>query len=50
MKNTTVLKIFGAAILLSAALFILGLFFVYLRDDIWSPAADERSVPAVKTY
>jgi hypothetical protein len=50
MKNTTVLKIFAVAMLISVVLFILGLFLGYLRDDIWSPAADERSVPAVKTY
>jgi hypothetical protein len=50
MKKTTILKIFGAAMFVSIVLFVLGLFFSYLRDDIWSPAADERSVPEVKTY
>ncbi|HEX8289091.1 MAG TPA: hypothetical protein VF556_13900 [Pyrinomonadaceae bacterium] len=50
MKNTTVLKIFGAAILFSITLLILALFIGYLRDDIFTPSADERSVPPVKTY
>jgi hypothetical protein len=50
MKNTTILKIFMMAIVVSIILFTLGLFVGYLRDDVWSPAADERSYPAPKTY
>lgn len=50
MKNTTIFKIFMAALIISIVLFIAGLFLGYLRDDIWTPAADERSEPAPRTY
>ena len=41
----------GAIIVLaSSVLWLAALFFVYLADDWNSPAADERSIPAVRTY
>ncbi len=41
----------GAIIVLaSLVLWLAALFFVYLADDWNSPAADERSIPAVRTY
>lgn len=46
----TGMKIVIGAIILSILLFIAGMVFVYFWDDIMSPAGDENSVPAPKTY
>jgi hypothetical protein len=37
-------------VVISFMLWITSLFFVYLADDWSSPAADESSVPAPRTY
>jgi Ca2+/Na+ antiporter len=37
-------------VIFSLLLWIAALFFVYLADDRSSPAVDERSVPAPRTY
>jgi hypothetical protein len=49
-KGGFVMKIVIFCILISILLFSLGLFAGYYRDDIKSPAGDEHSVPAPKTY
>ena len=44
--------VYVIAIIVFASLvfWLAALFFVYLADDWNSPAADERSIPAVRTY
>jgi hypothetical protein len=44
------LKICIAAMVLITFIFWISLFIGYMGDDIWSPAADERSVPAPRAY
>jgi hypothetical protein len=44
--------LYGIAIaaFLSLVLWFSALLVVYLADDWFSPSADERSIPAVRTY
>lgn len=44
------LYITAIIIIISFVLWIAALFVGYVADDWASPAADERSVPAAKTY
>jgi hypothetical protein len=45
-----VLYVTAIIVVISLLLWAASLFFVYLADDWSSPAADERSVPAPRTY
>ena len=45
-----VLYVTAIIVIFSLLLWIAALFFVYLADDWSSPTADERSVPAPRTY
>ena len=45
-----VLYVTAIIVIISLLLWIAALFFGYLADDWRSPAADERSVPAPRTY
>ncbi len=47
-NNGSGMKIVVAAIILSFLVFIVGLIYVYYRDEIRKPAGDESSVPAPK--
>lgn len=49
-KKGTVMKFVILIIVISILLFSLALFGGWFRDDIRSPAGDEHSVPAPKTY
>ena len=49
-NNGSGMKVVIAAIIISIVLFIMGLVYVYYRDEITKPAGDESSVPAPKTY
>jgi hypothetical protein len=45
-----VVSVIAIIVLASSVLWLAALFFVYLADDWSSPAADERTIPAVRTY
>ena len=45
-----VMYVAAIVVVISFMLWITSLFFVYLADDWSSPAADESSVPAPRTY
>lgn len=45
-----VVTVIAIIVLASLVLWLAALFFVFLADDWSSPAADERSIPAVRTY
>ncbi|HUS10352.1 MAG TPA: hypothetical protein VMZ30_07785 [Pyrinomonadaceae bacterium] len=45
-----VVTVIAIIVLASLVLWLAALFFVFLADDWNSPAADERSIPAVRTY
>ena len=47
--NPQVVYLTAIAVLVSIVFWLVALFFVYLADDWSSPAADERSIPAVNT-
>ena len=45
-----VVSVIAIIVLASLVLWGAALFFVYLADDWNSPATDERSIPAARTY
>ena len=45
-----VVSVIVIIVLASVVLWLTALFFAYLGDDWNSPAADERSIPAARTY
>ena len=45
-----VVSVIAIIVLASLVLWLAALFFGYLADDWNSPAVDERSVPAARTY
>jgi hypothetical protein len=45
-----VLYVSAIIVIMSLLFWITALFFGYLSDDWSSPAADEKSVPAPRTY
>jgi hypothetical protein len=47
--NPEILYLTGIAVLVIIVFWFVALFFFYLADDWSSPAADERSIPAVNT-
>ena len=52
MKTVKSRVLYGTAIIviMSLLFWVAAFFFVYLADDWSSPAADEMSVPAPRTY
>lgn len=45
-----VLYVTAIIVIMCLLLWIASLFFVYVADDWSSPPADERSIPAPRTY
>lgn len=45
-----VVYVIAIIVLTSLVLWLAAMLFVYLADDWSSPAADERSIPAARTY
>lgn len=45
-----VLYMTAIIVIMSLMFFLVALFITYVADDWSSPAADERSVPASRTY